>query len=485
MDDGPTQADEADTETAWHGAPLWSTLYFIAVPAGLALAILLFKLKLPPLVLYGSAALVGVVMVTKALWDPEWLVALFIIYVPLSRQYVVPLAPGVNATNLFALALLGAWVWGALRDGRSILTSLPAMRLVTALLLLSLVSVATSIRSFGLDTFLESTGADFKPWLDQFILYFALANVIRGGQAARRAVVYLMLGTLVCIALGTQEWLDKRDLGSIERSRVMGPQLQPNDFGAFLVTGASPLLALLLNQAASLRVWLIAAPFLLVLSRVLLATFSRGAYIAMGLAGVAATWIRGKLLVVAMGIAVFLTFAAMPELIPESLRARMTQTTSGDEELDTSSQTRVVLWKAALVMIRESPVLGKGFGAFPFLKNQYTEIDVEEGDNHNMYLFVGSQMGLPAVAVLLALLVRGFLLGRRLFHKGRDPFCRTIGLGGAAMAAGVAGVNLFGSRLIGIETTAYFWIYLGIMGHLAVELDSGTAVAEREGEAAA
>jgi hypothetical protein len=49
----------------------------------------------------------------------------------------------------------------------------------------------------------------------------------------------------------------------------------------------------------------------------------------------------------------------------------------------------------------------------------------------------------------------------------------------------VAGVNLFGSRLIGIETTAYFWIYLGIMGHLAVELDSGTAVAEREGEAAA
>ena len=64
-------------------------------------------------------------------------------------------------------------------------------------------------------------------------------GLIRDGAMARRMVIYMLIGLLGVLAMGVMEMLDKMGLSSIEKSRVGGPQLQPNDYGAFLVYSIS------------------------------------------------------------------------------------------------------------------------------------------------------------------------------------------------------------------------------------------------------
>jgi len=83
-------------------------------------------------------------------------------------------------------------------------------------------------------------------------------------------------------------------------------------------------------------------------------------------------------------------------------------------------------------MIMEDPITGKGFKEFPRLKALYTEQPVRESDPHSMYLYIGSQMGLPALVLFLGILGYSFFLGSRLARHREDRFIRGIGIGGAS-----------------------------------------------------
>lgn len=457
----------------WAGAPLRSTLAWLSVPALLAVAILALDLQLPRPVLYAVAGAFGLLLLSRAFRDPELVLAAFVLYIPLKKMFVVPIAPGLNGTNGLEALMLLAWVVRASREGRPLLVTMPGSRLVGWWGAFALLSVVTAGFRIGFGTVLSSNGADLKLLLDHFIVFFAFLHLVRDGAMARRVVVYMMVGAVVVLGLGVREWLDKRWLSSIEKARLLGPQLQPNDYGAFLVYSAGPFLALLLTQMRRVRAWLV-APYLVVLAKMLLATFSRGAFVGVAVAGVAAGWLRGKWFLLGMGLLGAGLIAAMPQLIPESLAARMGQTTSTagyEEELDASSQTRLVLWKAAVDMTLESPLLGKGFKMFPRLKGQYTEMDVHESDNHNMFLYVASQMGVPALIVFLWLLWRTYALGAGVYRSAGDGFGRAIGMGGAAMVPGLVAVNMFGSRMVDIGVNAYFWVYLAVLAHLWREIE--------------
>jgi O-antigen ligase len=472
-------ADTADGgDSRWGGVALRSTLLFLSVPAMLAVAIVFLDIRLPGWALYGIAAVLGLLLLGRVMRDPEWLLALFVIYIPLNKIYVAPVAPGINGTNALLLLMLFAWAVQTSRAEGASRTPKIASTLAGLYAAVTLVSVVTAVITLGTGYVMSRLG-DVKAWIDQFIVFYAFLYLIRDGRMARRVVVYMMLGTLVTLALGFQEWLDKRTYDSIEKARVLGPQLQPNDYGAFLAYSCAPFIALFLANTWRIRAWLTVPPFFLLLAKVLLATFSRGAYLAMGFAGVVAGYVRGKMFLVGAGVLAVGLLVAMPELVPESLMERMSQTTSdtgATEELDASSQTRLILWEAAMEMTLESPVFGKGFKTFPALKGQYTDYDVHESDNHNMYLYLSSQMGIPAVLLFVLLLWKMYSLGVRIYRNADEPFARTVGLAATAMAAAVAMTNMFGSRMVDIAVTAYFWVMLAVLAHLWSEIEqrSGT-----------
>lgn len=461
----------------WGGKPLHSTLRFLSFPALLGLGIIAFELRLPGWALYGFGGLLGLALFAHTIRDPEWLLALLIIYLPLNKMFVVPIAPSVNGTNALLILLLFAYF----RHGRSDKlrrVPTPASSLVLAYAAVTLMSTVTAMVTLGVDFVMGQT-AEIKQALDQFIVFFTFARLIRDGNMARRVTVYMMIGGVIVLALGFQEWLDKRYLSSIEKSRLLGPHLQPNDFGAFLASASTIFLALLLCNLRRIRVLAVALAYLSVMARVLLSTFSRGAYLGMGLAGVVAGYLRGKVFLIAAAALGFGLLVGMPELVPESLMARMGQTqaeSSSGGELDTSSQTRIILWKAAWRMSLDSPVFGWGFKSFRMLKGNYTETPVEESDNHNMYLYLSSQMGIPAMVLLVLLFWRMHTLGVRIYRASTDRFVRAIGMGAASMAASLAVINMFGSRMVDICVTGYFWVTLAVLARLCMEIQEQNSV---------
>ena len=106
------------------------------------------------------------------------------------------------------------------------------MGLVGTWCAVTLLSVVTAGFTFGFGRVFSAEGGDIKGWLDQFIVFFAFLHLIRDGAMARRVVLYMMLGAVVVLAVGVQEWLDKRSLNPLDKARLLGPQgLSPMSSG--------------------------------------------------------------------------------------------------------------------------------------------------------------------------------------------------------------------------------------------------------------
>ena len=459
----------------WADKKLKSTLLFLAFPAIFIAIVMLTGVKAPGWVLYGFAIIMGVVLFIHTLRDQEWVQATFVLYMPLTKLIVIPIAPGVNGTNILVLLLIFSLMNCSRREERPLFKKYPYSRLIKWWWILSCFSAITLIMSDGgLSYLIEDVAEEYKGWIDQLLVFILFLNLIRDGAMARRMVIYMMLGTMVVLALGIQEWLSKSGLATIEKSRLFGPQKQPNDFGAFLVYNISPFIGISILYMTKLRIWAL-MPMFAIYAKILLATFSRGAYVGMGVAAVMAGYVRGKTFLSFMALMAIIILVNFPELVPKSLQDRFAHTSSNSiksqQRMDSSSQTRLILWDAATDMTLESPLLGKGFKAFPRIKSEYTKQHVEESDPHNMYFFISSQMGIPALILFLLILYRKYTMSANIARNHQDHFARAIGIGGVAMVGGIAAVNIFGSRMVNIEVCGYFWIYLAIIMHITTEFE--------------
>src|SRR4029079_15648399 len=108
---------------------------------------------------------------------------------------------------------------------------------------------------------------------------------------------------------------------------------------------------------------------------------------------------------------------------------------------DKSSQTRLILWEAALKITKKSPLFGYGFKTFPKYKGEFTEQEVHESDNHNMYLYLTSQMRIPAAVLLLLIMWRMGSLGVRVYRGSEQRFQRVVGMTATTLAASAFLVN--------------------------------------------
>ena len=446
-------------------------LAFLVMPAILVLAITLTGGNWPSSILYPIALVLGLIVAISALKGVELVLACLVIYLPFSKVFVVPLAPGVNGTNMLILLGLFAAMLRASALKQKWDDWPPGTALVVVFgILTSLSALTITFLPGGRTYFIYNELLSYKAWVDQFIFYFILLICIRDVESAKRCVVYMLIGSVLVVLYSVPEMLEKMGRSTIEKSRIEGPLLQSNNFGGFVAYTLLPLLAIFLIYIKDLRAWLL-TPYFLLAAKVLISTFSRGAYLAMVLGGFMAGWYKGRGFL-ALWVSILLCFVLVfPSLIPDSIVARMGSLSGNDasssapeeEKLDKSSMTRLIMWRAGAQMIFEDPVWGKGFKGFPYLKEDYTEVPVKESDPHSMYLYIGSQMGLPSLALFLLILGYSFNLGRLHAGNENDRFIKAIGIGGASATACYAVVCIFGSRAVALNFTAYFWTMLVVM----------------------
>ncbi len=461
-----------------YGFPAWEGLrpviLFLMAPALLAIGVALTG-PWPMWLLYAPAAFMGLYVFASSFKTVELVLACFILYVPFSTTYVIPIAPGVNGTNMLILLGLFAAVM-AKADGRvSWLNWPPGTTIVFAFGFISALSGFTVMREpGGYEHLMYNELLSYKAWLDQFVMYFIALSCVRNTETAKRVVIYMCIGTVVLALYSIPEMLDKMGGSTIDKSRVGGPHKQPNMFGGFVAYTTLPLVAIFVTYIKDIRAWIL-TPYFLVAAKVLITTFSRGAYVAMAVGGFLAAYFKGKGFLIFFGTLGLCLLLVFPGLFPDSIKDRFFPQdekvqSAQPEKLDKSSEHRIILWRAGGKMILESPILGKGFKGFQKLKGEYTERDIWESDPHNTYIYIASQMGLPALVLFLMILGYSFHLGRSLSRNKEDLFIRAIGIGGASATVCYAVICMFGSRAVNLEFTSNFWAYLVCMQVIDMQL---------------
>ncbi len=237
-----------------------------------------------------------------------------------------------------------------------------------------------------------------------------------------------------------------------------------NTFSYFLVMTLGA--ALLLAWREDDRYWKETAIVSLPLNAwALWATFSRGAWLALIVAAVAAVgvwallptprdrrrvWIAGAVLAGCAVLAMLVTVNRWHR--PHPSRPAATKAASFDERdaaLD-SVDTRLQLWRAAVAMWRTAPVFGIGVDRFRFAYHNFLPLDnydlfVGQGlyQPHNIFLAALSCQGLVGLlALLFCLLSIAAVLWAQRSHLGEPPLAIVVGL-----LAGIGAANTYDAMM--------------------------------------
>jgi len=417
----------------------------------------------------GLGLLITVLALRAAVANPRDMPLFLAVYVP--YNYLYPLLvldiSGANLTNVLLLIALIAWASSRFKRPRRFSPS-PLDFLVLAYAFAAALAVFRAAESSS--TSLTYSALDLKEWLHPILFYFVVKGLVQDRRDVRNLMAVILLGA-VMVAIGN--WVEGRDLAgsSIDKARAGGLLAQPNNMGAFLVYYGAPMLALFLRPLKGARVpalrWLCLGGFL-VATRSLLYTYSRGAYGAWAVATSGILLLANPLLLailVALG-----SGAHGMGLLPESVQDRLgigaeenveIYDPSMTDNLDKSTQQRLVLWGAAERMIEQNPWRGVGLNRFHVEVDAYVDHPLDERhprDAHNAYLLTAAEMGLPGLVAMVLVILAFGLRSVWLYFSRRNSLDRALALGMCGTLAGIIASCMFGSRFSDDGVIGFFWM---------------------------
>ena len=117
--------------SSWAGKKLKSVLYFLAIPVIFLLFPTVLGLGLPKILMYIFVVIYGLILAFKSFRDPEYLLAIFILYMPLSKMIPVSLLPNINGTNILLLLCFLAWAIDANQNNKPMFRAYPMTLLMS------------------------------------------------------------------------------------------------------------------------------------------------------------------------------------------------------------------------------------------------------------------------------------------------------------------------------------------------------------------
>jgi len=443
------------------------------------------EIIIPRPIMIAMAAMAGLFLLFKGSQKPELVTYALVAYLPFSRELVGDfggLAMAFNFTNILIAFILWVWFTGRYAQGESMWISTSLNVPIFVFILIGFISIC---RGSYLDV--GDIGVviiNYKRWITPIILYFLVLNTVKDRITIRNVGIIIMIATTVAALMAIYDYIDKGDVGSMEKSRIGGIAEQPNQLAAFFNYYMFLPLGFFITNMSKAHYWWLLVPFLLCF-RGIMVTFSRGGYLSFVSGIYSLTFFRSKILLMLLVLFSYVIYLN-PWIIPHGIRYRMGQTVKeqpageapaglSEANIDTSSRRRVEVWRAGLDMIKDNPVFGVGYGLFPYMVKYYW--DGGEMDSHNTYIILAAEMGLPALAVFLWIILLIFWNTAALYYKTKDPFAKALALGWLGGLGGLLLSNMFGSRLDSQEISGYLWILSALIMRLKI-LDA------REGEAA-
>jgi len=140
----------------------------------------------------------------------------------------------------------------------------------------------------------------------------------------------------------------------------------------------------------------------------------------------------------------------------------------------TSSVSRFHMWREAVSIIEDFPVLGTGPNTYTKVIPKYSVSGVTGSYPHNCYLQMAAETGIAGLAVFLWIICRFFYAGLKSIrrHAPRDDVGQNLKIFLLGSMAGVLATlvqSFFDTNLFMLQLAALFWTMLGV----------GTALIER------
>lgn len=284
------------------------------------------------------------------------------------------------------------------------------------------------------------------------IVYLFTIDTIKTKEQLKTLVLVFLASAFLPALLGVYEFRLGGNIGEwggivrnigvygLGMARVSGPFVTANSFGAFLYLvipiGITTAFAIRRRIHFSVQVMLIFG-----LIAVLGMTFSRASWIAFFAAMIVVFFlsIRGRraVLSLAMGIGVlFLLFMVARLFLPLPFLLRFVSI--GAAFQDPAVNIRLNMWRAAIDVFRDYPLLGAGIGNFALVYAGRTVSWLGPGfaNAHNIWFNVAAEMGLLGIVGLIWFLASSSRFVLRTYRQARDRFlkCLSLGLVGCAVA---------------------------------------------------
>lgn len=404
----------------------------------------------------------------------------------------IPLNLGFNPTllDLALVAVFGVWITRGLtrQNSQPLSEANGAEFIATPLGLPIVVFLTLAIFSFvsGLaySTLTQEVFRHFVEALISIGLFFVVVNAVQTRDQLGRIVTVLIIAGFISAMVGVILYVLPRDtsirllsmlrvfkyptgdrvLRFIEDDpnnamRAISTSVDPNVLGGLMILVTVLTTPQLFASAPLLPRKLSAAMWVTMVVCMIL-TFSRGAFLGLGLAVVVIATVRYRpmLALVILGAAVILFLPFTQDYVGHFQDAFMGS--------DRATQMRLGEYKDALNLISRYPFFGVGFGSSP-------DIDTYIGVS-SVYLLMAEEMGLIGLGVFLATMAVFFYRVAQSWFDGlaRDAFLAPIllGLAGALLGAMIGGLtDHYFFNLKFPHSVALFWLYVGL-GMAAVRL---------------
>ncbi|HUE75680.1 MAG TPA: O-antigen ligase family protein [Chloroflexota bacterium] len=435
--------------------------------------------SIAPTPLYAAAALLGLISLAAIIANSDRGIMAAIAVITLLPFGVIPVPlGGVRLTFLDATLTLLLVVWLLrLLGRREGLRTTPIDGLVVLL-------IGLAITSFVFGTAHASrpdTTRQFLKMINSLLFFFTAVNLIRTWPQVQMVVRALILGTGLAASIGIVLYFLPtavstrlltslgpfgypaggevlRYIASTTTLRAISTSVDPNVFGALLMTVGTLGLNEILSGRGVMRRWLpiIVGAMLLCL----LLTFSRGSWagFAVGVAVLMVVKYRRIWLVsLPLLAAAYVGFLPTDQFVSHFISGLFAQ--------DQAAAMRLGEYKDAFRLISEYPVFGVGFGGAP-------SADLYLGVS-STYLLVAEQMGL--LGLLAYVLVMGAVIryGIVCYRRANDEAARSRLLGLLAAMAAVLVAAILDQHFFGIRfphVSALVWLVVAliiIVGRLA------------------
>jgi putative inorganic carbon (hco3(-)) transporter len=398
----------------------------------------------------------------------NFLLIIFALFIPLENKTLAwfNISGAFNFTTIFLILIIIFWFIDKNRQ-YSLIIKNPLNLPIFIFIILTYLSLWTGYFKFNISPSGEEFHA-YKRFITTFIVFFIVVGNCNDKKSIK-GLINAMTFMVVLVALVViKEFRSSGIWHYSDDTRFTLLGMNPNYLGSFFAQFI-PLFASFFLYSKKFKERILYLILFLVCLPALLFTYSRGAYLSVAGALLIMSLLGGKkpffgiillLIVTSLGMGILF---GQGRIVPVSVSERFNSIQEGDKSID----QRKEVWAKAKQEIKESPVIGYGYGA----TRRMLFIDV-----HNMYLKIAYDCGIPTLLVFIWLLIQAFKTTFKMFHNTKDDFHKAISLGFMGSLIALVIGNYFGERLGLFAANGYFAILMGIVAKIytdQINLNSG------------